>query len=117
MTIYQLNSIKELLRLTDDHGWSQKTNRAAMAAAPAIRELMQTDKQSMDSLKALDTQYSKALAALREDNKRMKEALDLAYVENQNLQCSKTISPKMGWDALNRQTRILLEAKKPIGHK
>lgn len=41
-------------------------------------------------------------------------ALQQAYTENQNLHCCTTISPKNGWEALERQTKILRNSLAPL---
>lgn len=47
----------------------------------------------------------------------MKRALEKAYEENQNIHCSTTISPKIGWEALERQTKILRETLSRLQEK
>lgn len=46
-------------------------------------------------------------AELLQEIERFQLCVINAYEENQNLHCATTISPRIGWEALERQTAIL----------
>lgn len=45
-----------------------------------------------------------------EEVARLRGIVESAYLENQNIHCSTKISPKNGWQALERQTLLLRNA-------
>lgn len=55
------------------------------------------------------SQLEAEIEMLKVDLERAEEAIQMVYEENQNLHCSTTISPKIGWNALERQRMILCD--------
>lgn len=91
-----------------DQSW--KTKEGVIAYEAGWKACKKLKNQEINHFQMGALEDTKIMKQMQEEIDRLREAVELAYVENQNLCCVTTISPKIGWEALYRQTTILRSA-------